>query len=208
MNLILLGPPGVGKGSHAKVFTRDFGIPQISTGDMLREHMRRGTDLGLAARKFIEAGELVPDEVVIGIVKLRLAEDDAKAGYVLDGFPRTVPQAEALEDFTRIDRVVNLVAREEIILERLAGRRVCGQCGATYHTRHLQGATTCQACGGDLVHRKDDQPETIRNRLDVYARQTEPLISYYRAKGLLVDVMVEGELDGDHALVRGALGLA
>jgi adenylate kinase len=208
VNLILLGPPGVGKGSHAKMFTREMNIPQVSTGDMLREHMRQGTDLGLAARRFIDAGELVPDEVVIGMVRLRLAEPDAQNGYILDGFPRTVPQAEALEAFTQVDYVVKLLAREDIIMEHLAGRRVCGACGSTFHTRTLGSSMTCPECGGQLVHRKDDQPETIKNRLEVYARQTAPLIGYYRAKGNLLDVRVEGLLESDHQVIRKALGLA
>lgn len=208
MNLILLGPPGVGKGSHAKMFTREMNVPQVSTGDMLREHMRQGTDLGLAARRFIDAGELVPDDVVIGMVKLRLAQPDAQGGYILDGFPRTVPQAEALEAFTRIDYVINLLAREGIIMDHLAGRRVCGACGATFHTRTLGASMTCPECGGQLVHRKDDQPETIKNRLDVYARQTAPLIGYYKEKGNLLDIRVEGALESDHQAIREALGLA
>ncbi len=208
MNIILLGPPGVGKGSHAKMFTQDLGIPQISTGDMLRQNIKRETTLGLAAKKYIDAGELVPDEVVIGMVRERLQAPDTQQGYILDGFPRTVAQAEALADFARIDAVVNLIAREEVIMSHLTGRRVCKDCGSTFHIRRLKpGQTTCQVCGGTLIHRDDDKPETIANRLQVYQRQTEPLIGYYREKGLLRDVVVEGTLEDNHALVSQALGL-
>ena len=208
MNIILLGPPGVGKGSHAKMFTQDLGIPQISTGDMLRQNIKRETTLGLAAKKYIDAGELVPDEVVIGMVRERLQAPDTQQGYILDGFPRTVAQAEAQADFARIDAVVNLIAREEVIMSHLTGRRVCKDCGSTFHIRRLKpGQTTCQVCGGTLIHRDDDKPETIANRLQVYQRQTEPLIGYYREKGLLRDVVVEGTLEDNHALVSQALGL-
>lgn len=208
MNIILLGPPGVGKGTHAKMFTQDMGIPQISTGDMLRQNIKRGTALGLEAKKFIDAGELVPDEVVIGMVRERLQAPDCDHGYILDGFPRTVAQAEALIDFAQLDAVVNLIASEEVIMGHLTGRRVCKDCGSTYHIRRLKpGQTTCQSCGGTLIHRDDDQPETIANRLKVYQRQTEPLIGFYREKGLLKDVVVEGKLEDNHALIMEALGL-
>lgn len=208
MNIILLGPPGVGKGSHAKMFTQDLGIPQISTGEMFRQNIKRETALGLEAKKFMDAGELVPDEVVIGMVRERLKAPDTKQGYVLDGFPRTVPQAKALADFAQIDAVVNLIASEEVIMGHLTGRRVCKDCGSTFHTRRLKpGQTICQVCGGTLIHRDDDKPETIANRLKVYQRQTEPLIGFYREKGLLRDVVVEGKLEDNHALVMRALGL-
>ncbi|MGI6688147.1 MAG: adenylate kinase [Christensenellales bacterium] len=208
MNIILLGPPGVGKGTHAKMFTQDLGIPQISTGDMLRQNIKRGTALGLKAETFINAGELVPDEVVIAMVRERLQASDCDHGYILDGFPRTVAQAEALSGFARIDAVVNLIASQEVIMGHLTGRRVCKDCGSTYHIRRLkENQTTCQACGGTLIHRDDDKPETIANRLSVYHRQTEPLVDYYRGKGLLKDVVVEGKLEDNHALIMKALGL-
>lgn len=208
MNIILLGPPGVGKGSHAKMFTQEMGIPQISTGDMLRQNIKRGTTLGFEAKKFIDAGELVPDEVVIGMVRERLKAPDCDHGYILDGFPRTVPQAEALAEFAKIDAVVNLIASEEVIMSHLTGRRVCKDCGATYHTRRLKsGQTSCQSCGGTLIHRDDDKPETIANRLSVYQNQTAPLVDYYRETGLLHDVVVEGGLEENHALIMASLGL-
>jgi adenylate kinase len=207
VNLILLGPPGVGKGSHAKLFTQEMGIPQISTGDMLRQNIREGTVLGKQAKRFIDAGELVPDEVVIGMVKERLQEPDAKLGYILDGFPRTVAQAEALSAFTRITHVINLKAGEHIIMEHLSGRRVCSQCGSTYHTRTLKGEMVCPSCGGKLIHRDDDKPDTIATRLEVYRRQTEPLIAYYREKDLLKDVVVEEGLEKNHQDILKAMGL-
>lgn len=207
VNLILLGPPGVGKGSHAKLFTEELGIPQISTGDMLRRNIREGTLLGKQAKGFIDAGELVPDEVVIGMVRERLQEPDAGKGYILDGFPRTVAQAEALSAFTSLTHVINLIAGEHIIMEHLSGRRVCSQCSSTFHTRTVGDSTVCPACGGTLIHRDDDKPDTIATRLEVYRRQTEPLISYYREKGLLKDVVVEGGLDENHLDILKAMGI-
>lgn len=208
MNLIFLGPPGVGKGTHAKMLNGELGVPQISTGDMLRANIREGTELGKQAKRFIDAGELVPDAVVIGMVRERLKAPDCEKGYVLDGFPRTVAQAEALGQFARIDAVVNLIAAKDVIMGHLTGRRVCASCSATFHTSRLKDEKVCPDCGGELIHRRDDRPETIANRLDVYEKQTAPLISYYRKAGLLRDVKVEGSLDGDHVLVREALGLS
>ncbi|NLW20036.1 MAG: adenylate kinase [Clostridiales bacterium] len=208
MNFIFLGPPGVGKGTHAKQLSQLLGIPQISTGEMLREAIKQGSQLGLAAKGYIDRGELVPDQVVIDMVKQRLQAPDCQKGYILDGFPRTVPQAEALNRFTRIKSVVNLLANEDTIMSHLSGRRVCRDCGATHHIRRLDGATACPVCGGPLIHRDDDQPDTIRHRLEVYHAQTEPLIAYYKAAGLLVDVVVEGTIEGDFGLIKEALGLA
>jgi len=207
VNLIFLGPPGAGKGTHAGMLREEIGIPQISTGDMLRQNIREGTELGLKAKRFIDAGELVPDEVVIGMVKERLSQPDCEKGYVLDGFPRTVPQAEALSRFADIDKVLDLVVSEDIILGHLTGRRVCADCRGTFHTRRLKDDKVCPDCGGRLIQREDDKPETVMNRLAVYHRQTEPLIVYYRAQGLLVDVVLGGELDRDHKAIREALGL-
>ena len=207
MNLIFLGPPGVGKGTHAKQLGNFLGIPQISTGDMLRANIKQGTQLGLEAKRFIDAGELVPDDVVINMVRERLSQDDCKKGYILDGFPRTVPQAETLNTFTKIDRVVDLVAGTDVILANLSGRRVCRDCAATYHIRRLNGATTCSACGGELIHRVDDQPETIGKRLEVYHNQTEPLVAYYKEAGLLKVLQMENSIEHDFRLILEALGL-
>ena len=208
MNLIFLGPPGAGKGTHAQLLMNELGIPQISTGDMLRQAMMAGTEMGLSAKRYIEAGELVPDEVVIGIVRDRLAADDCKNGYILDGFPRTVKQAEALDEFATIDVALNIALDDEVIINRLSGRRVCLKCGATYHTSTMKGEN-CLNCGDPLVQRKDDAPETVKNRLAVYALQTAPLINYYEQKGLLRTVNCEADatVQENYARVREALGL-
>lgn len=210
MNLIFLGPPGAGKGTMAQLLMNEAGIPQISTGDMLRQAMKAGTEMGLSAKRYIEAGELVPDEVVIGIVKDRLQADDCKNGYILDGFPRTVPQAEALAQFAKIDVALNIALDDEVIISRLGGRRVCLKCGATYHISTLNGSDTCAACGEKLVQRKDDAPETVKNRLAVYAAQTAPLIDYYEKKGLLktVECAPKATVQENYAKVRETLGIA
>jgi adenylate kinase len=210
MNLIFLGPPGAGKGTMAQLLMNEAGIPQISTGDMLRQAMKAGTEMGLSAKRYIEAGELVPDEVVIGIVKDRLQADDCKNGYILDGFPRTVPQAEALAQFAKIDVALNIALDDEVIISRLGGRRVCLKCGATYHISTLNGSDTCAACGEKLVQRKDDAPETVKNRLAVYAAQTAPLIEYYEKKGLLktVECAPKATVQENYAKVRETLGIA
>lgn len=208
MNLIFLGPPGAGKGTHASRLMQELKIPQISTGDMLRKHVRENTPLGQEARKYMDAGELVPDDVIIGMVRERLEEPDAKNGYIFDGFPRTVAQAEALEAFTAIDVVLDLVVSDEVILHRLTGRRVCPDCSGTFHTSRLEDEHVCPNCGGKLIQRQDDMPETIIHRLEVYRKQTEPLIKYYEAKGLLRDVNGEGHADVNYAEVKKALGLA
>lgn len=208
MNLIFLGPPGAGKGTQAQLLMNDMHIPQISTGDMLRQAMKAGTEMGLSAKRYIEAGELVPDEVVIGIVKDRLQEDDCKNGYILDGFPRTVKQAEALGEFAHIDVALNIALADEVIISRLSGRRVCLKCGATYHVSTLKG-DICLNCGEKLVQRKDDAPETVQNRLAVYAAQTAPLIDYYQHKGLLktVECAPTATVEEIYADVRKTLGL-
>ena len=207
MNIIFLGPPGAGKGTHAQKLMNELEIPQISTGDMLRQAIKAETELGILAKGFIDRGELVPDEVVIGIVKERLAQQDCQKGYILDGFPRTVPQAEALSQFAKIDCALNLSLADEVIIGRLSGRRVCLKCGATYHTSTLNGRTDCAACGDELVQRKDDTPETIQNRLNVYNAQTAPLIDYYEKEGLLKTVECLGTVDENQAAVEKALNL-
>ncbi len=208
MNIIFLGPPGAGKGTHASRLMQELDIPQISTGDMLRKALRDQTPLGLEAKKYMDAGELVPDEVIIGMVKERLQEPDCQKGYIFDGFPRTVAQAEALDKFAKIDAVLNLLVGDEMILRRLTGRRVCPDCNGTFHVSRLEDEHVCPTCGGKLVHRKDDQPETILNRLEVYRRQTEPLIAYYEQKGLVRSMSGEGTVDDNYAAVRKALNLS
>ncbi len=185
MNIIFLGPPGAGKGTQAQIICDTLKIPQISTGDILRRAMKEGTETGLKAKSFIDAGQLVPDEVIIDIVKERLAMDDCQGGYILDGFPRTVPQAEALDGFAKIDSVIELDVADEVLVSRLSGRRVCLKCGATYHVSMLNGETKCAKCGEELVQRQDDKAETVLNRLQVYHAQTAPLIGYYEKKGSL-----------------------
>lgn len=209
MNLIFLGPPGAGKGTHAQRLMNELGIPQISTGDMLRQAMKAETPLGLSAKRYIEAGDLVPDEVVIGIVKERLQAPDCQKGYILDGFPRTVAQAEALSAFARIDVALNLSLADEVIIKRLSGRRVCLKCGGTYHISTLGGRDTCEKCGEKLVQRKDDSPETIQNRLSVYAQQTAPLIEYYEKKGLLrtVECAPDATVEENYQCVKEALNI-
>lgn len=188
MNIIFLGPPGAGKGTQAQAICAALGIPQISTGDMLRQAIANRTETGIKAKGFVDAGQLVPDEVVIAIVKERLAESDCAGGYILDGFPRTVEQAKALGGFAQIDAVVNLQVDDEALVKRLSGRRVCTLCGAPYHTDRLGGEKTCKADGTPLIQREDDKPETVLNRLKVYHQKTAPLIDYYQAEGLLRNV--------------------
>ncbi len=207
MNLIFLGPPGAGKGTHASRLMRRLSIPQISTGDMLREAIRLGTGLGARAKGHIDAGELVPDEVVVGMVRERLARDDCSKGFILDGFPRTVPQAEALSGFAAIDAVLDIEVPDEVVLSRLGGRRICASCNGIHHLSKLADPHTCPDCGGELVVRKDDQPQTILNRLNVYRAQTEPLVAYYREKGLLRPVSGVGSVDDNYSKVLQALGI-
>ena len=185
MNVIFLGPPGAGKGTQAVRVCERLGIPQISTGDILRRAMKEGTPTGLAAKSYVDKGLLVPDEVVIAIVRERLAMEDCQKGYILDGFPRTVPQAEALAQFARIDAVIDIEVSDEKLTERLSGRRVCLNCGGTYHVSTLGGKTTCAKCGNELIQRNDDKAETVLSRLSVYHAQTAPLIDYYAQLGLL-----------------------
>lgn len=196
MNLILLGAPGAGKGTQAEKICAKLSIPAISTGNILREAMAAKTEMGLKAKSYIDAGKLVPDEVVIGIIEDRLKAEDCKNGFILDGFPRTIPQAEALDKMgVRIDRVLEIYVPDEKITARLSGRRVCLKCGATYHTEYKKPKTecVCDVCGEKLVQRKDDMPETVLDRLKTYHEQTEPLKGYYEKKGILR--VVEGQED-------------
>ncbi len=207
MNLIFLGPPGAGKGTHASRLAQQLSIPQISTGDMLRSALREQTALGLEAKKFMDAGELVPDNVIIGMVEERLKAPDAQHGYIFDGFPRTLAQAEALAVIAKIDVVINLVVSDDVIIRRLSGRRVCPACSGTFHVSMLKDAQSCPTCGAALIQRKDDEPETILNRLLVYNRQTEPLISFYEKLGLLRSVDGEGLVDENYAAILKALDI-
>jgi adenylate kinase len=191
MKLIFLGAPGAGKGTQAEKVCDRLNIPAISTGNIIREAIKNGTEMGLKAQSFTQEGKLVPDEVVIGIIQDRLAKDDCQNGFILDGFPRTIPQAEALDRMgIVIDRVVSLEVADETIARRVSGRRVCLACGATYHVDYKKPSVegVCDKCGDTLVQRKDDHPDTVKERLDVYHEQTEPLKSYYAKAGKLVTV--------------------
>jgi adenylate kinase len=208
MNLILLGAPGAGKGTQAENIERELGIPQISTGNILKAAVKNGTEIGLKAKSFMDSGALVPDEVVIGILKERISEDDCKGGFILDGFPRTVPQADALDAMgIVIDKVISIEVPDEKIEARLSGRRACLNCGATYHMEYkppkVEGK--CDKCGSDLVTRDDDKPETVRDRLKTYHEKTAPLIEYYKGKGKLETVVGQEEVADTTALVMSKL---
>lgn len=208
MNLILLGAPGAGKGTQAEVICGKLGVPTISTGNIIREALSKGTEMGIKAKSFIDAGQLVPDEVVIGIIKERLAKDDCKNGFILDGFPRTIPQAEALDAMgVVIDKVIDIEVPDDKIVQRLSGRRVCADCGASYHLEYKKPEKKgiCNVCGGKLVQRKDDHPDTVLDRLKVYHEQTEPLKDYYSKAGLLKVVEGQEEVAATTALTLKAL---
>jgi adenylate kinase len=208
MNIVLLGAPGAGKGTQAKMITEKYGIPQISTGDILRAAVANGTTLGLEAKRFMDAGDLVPDSVVIGLVKDRLGESDTTAGFILDGFPRTVAQAEALDAELAslgkaIEAAVAVDVDSEIIVARLTSRRTCRDCGAI---TSVSAGTACPKCGGELYQRDDDNEDTVRNRLDVYAANTAPLVDYYRSRGVLHEIDGDRPVDAVFAEVTDALG--
>ena len=208
MNLILLGAPGAGKGTQAEVICDKLGVPTISTGNIIREALSKGTEMGIKAKSFIDAGQLVPDEVVIGIIKERLAKDDCKNGFILDGFPRTIPQAEALDAMgVVIDKVIDIEVPDDKIVQRLSGRRVCADCGASYHLEYKKPEKEgiCNVCGGKLVQRKEDHPDTVLDRLKVYHEQTEPLKDYYSKAGLLKVVEGQEEVAATTALTLKAL---
>ncbi len=213
MNIILLGPPGAGKGTQAKRMIEKYGIPQISTGDMLRAAVQAGTELGLEAKKYMDAGQLVPDEVVIGLVKERIQQDDCKNGYMLDGFPRNVSQAETLDKMLselgqKIDHVVCIEVPEDELIKRLTGRRTCKQCGAGYHVVFdpPKQDGVCDKCGGELYQRDDDNEETVKSRLKVYKEQTEPLIAYYEKQGKLRRIDGVGSIDEIFNRIVAVLG--
>jgi adenylate kinase len=215
IRVIFLGPPGAGKGTQAQALAREWGVPHVATGDMLREAVAAGTPLGLEARRHMDSGGLVPDDVVIGLVGERLALPDAKAGVVLDGFPRTVTQAEALDAlFARtgltLNRVVFFDVSRDELLRRLTGRRVCRACGRTFHlvSAPPRVAGKCDACGGELYQRVDDSEATVSTRLDVYQKQTAPLLDYYRRRKLLAEVRGEGSVDEVAGAIRKATGQA
>jgi len=201
MNLIFLGPPGVGKGTYASRISPLLGIPHISTGDMLRNEVKRGSDLGKRANEFMAKGLLVPDEIVFEMLKKRLQQQDARKGFILDGFPRTLPQAKLLEKITTIDRIININLREQVLIQKIAARRICRKCGEIYNIADIREGEihlppllpkkegVCD-CGGELYQRDDDKEDVVRERLEVYKKQTQPLIDFYRKQGILKDFQV------------------
>ncbi len=195
MNIVLLGAPGAGKGTQAVRLAEKYSVPHISTGDIFRSNIKEGTPIGLVAKSYIDKGQLVPDEVTIQIVKERLEKDDCKNGYLLDGFPRTVAQAKALDEFSEVEKVVNIDVPLTKLLKRITGRRVCSKCGESYHVDYLVGKTSCGKCEGDLIQRADDNEETVASRLDVYTKQTAPLVEYYDGRGVLVTIDGDGNID-------------
>ena len=208
MKLILLGAPGAGKGTQAEIISEKYNIPTISTGNIIRAAIKNGTEMGLKAKSYTDAGNLVPDDVVIGIIKERLNESDCVNGYILDGFPRTIPQAEALDKFGfNIDLALSIEVADSEIVKRMSGRRVCEKCGASYHVEYKkpQKEGICNLCGEPLIIRKDDEPETVMNRLGVYHQMTEPLKDYYASCGKLVCVEGQEELTDTTRLVLAAL---
>ncbi|WPX07879.1 adenylate kinase [Anaerocellum danielii] len=214
MRLILLGAPGAGKGTQAEYLSKRFSIPHISTGDILRENVKNETELGKKAKEYMDKGLLVPDEIVIEIVKDRISKEDCKNGFLLDGFPRTIAQAEALDKVLqelgqKIDKVLNIEVPDEKILERMSGRRICKNCGASFHViyRPPQKEGVCDVCGGELYQREDDKEETVKKRLEVYHAQTQPLIDYYKEKGLLVVAYGQEEIADTTKEVLKALGI-
>lgn len=213
VNLVLMGLPGAGKGTQAEKIVGKYNIPHISTGDMFRAAIKEGTELGLQAKSFMDKGELVPDEVTIGIVRERLSKEDCENGFLLDGFPRTVAQAEALDSMLadlgkKIDYVINIDVDQSILMERLTGRRICKNCGATYHLVFNPPAKegVCDRCGGELYQRADDNAETVQNRLDVNIQQTKPLLNFYEDKGYLRNINGQQDIDVVFAAIEELLG--
>lgn len=213
MKIIMLGAPGAGKGTQAKMIAEKYSIPHISTGDIFRANIKNGTELGMEAKKYMDQGLLVPDELTVRILLDRVAQEDCKNGYVLDGFPRTIPQAEVLDEALtklgdKIDFAVNVDVPDENIVRRMSGRRACLNCGATYHIEHIppKKEGICDTCGSELVLRDDDKPETVKNRLDVYHKQTQPLIDFYTEKGVLKTVDGTLPMDEVFAAITAILG--
>lgn len=213
MKIIMLGAPGAGKGTQAKMIAEKYSVPHVSTGDIFRANIKNGTELGKEAKKYMDQGLLVPDELTVKILLDRVAQDDCKNGYVLDGFPRTIPQAQVLDKALSelddaIDYAINVDVPDENIIRRMGGRRACLTCGATYHVEHIppKKEGICDACGSELVLRDDDKPETVKNRLDVYHKQTQPLIDFYEAKGILKSVDGTVPMENVFAAITEILG--
>lgn len=213
MRLLIMGPPGAGKGTHAKLICKEYNIPHISTGDMFRNAIKLGSNQGMIAKKFIDQGELVPDDIVIGIVKEKIQEDNCKAGFLLDGFPRNIEQAKSLdlilsECNIKIDAVLNLQVSNDILIKRISGRRVCSVCGETYHIENNKPEVegVCDLCGGKLIQRKDDTEKTVKNRLEIYDKQTKPLLKYYEKQNLLNNLNGVGDINLVFNKIKKLLG--
>ena len=210
MRLILLGAPGAGKGTQAEILSRELGIPTISTGNILRAAMKAGTPVGIQAKSYVEAGKLVPDDVIIGIIQERLAQEDCKQGYILDGVPRTIPQAETMEAMgVQIDCALSIEVEDQVIVDRMAGRRTCKDCSQTFHIVNNPPKTkgSCDFCGGELTIRKDDAPETVKARLETYHRETEPLKAFYESRGKLKSVENQPTIEATTEVIKAALGI-
>ena len=210
MRLILLGAPGAGKGTQAEILSRELNIPTISTGNILRAAMKNGTPVGLKAKSYVEAGKLVPDDVIIGIIEERLAQPDCSSGYILDGVPRTIPQAQAMEEKgVGIDWAVSIEVADQVIVERMSGRRTCKNCSQTFHivNNPPKQEGICDSCGGELTIRKDDAPETVMTRLQVYHKETEPLKDFYAERGKLKTVENQPSIEATTAAIRETLGI-
>ena len=210
MRLILLGAPGAGKGTQAEILSRELGIPTISTGNILRAAMKAGTPVGIQAKSYVEAGKLVPDDVIIGIIQERLAQEDCKEGYILDGVPRTIPQAETMEAMgVQIDCALSIEVEDQVIVERMAGRRTCKDCSQTFHIVNNPPKTegSCDFCGGELTIRKDDAPETVKARLATYHKETEPLKAFYESRGKLKSVDNQPTIEATTEAIKAALGI-
>ncbi|RLJ07005.1 MAG: adenylate kinase [Candidatus Aenigmatarchaeota archaeon] len=209
MRIVLLGPPGVGKGTHGDELAKKLGIPKISTGDIFREEVKKDSELGRQVKSYLDRGELVPDEIVIQVLKERISKPDCQKGFILDGFPRTLKQAEELEKITKIDKVINFVASEETIIDRISNRLTCKKCGAIYNLKFIPPKVPgkCDICGGELYQREDQKPEVVRERLRVYKEETQPLIDFYRKKGILLDLNAEGSKEEVSARLFKLVGL-
>ena len=210
MRLILLGAPGAGKGTQAEILSKLMDVPTISTGNILRAAMKAGTEVGLKAKSYVESGKLVPDEVIIGIIQERLSQPDCAKGYILDGVPRTIPQAQTMEDMgLEVDCALSIEVEDEVIVRRMSGRRTCKDCSATFHVENNppKGEGKCDFCGGELTIRADDAPETVKKRLETYHRETEPLKAFYAERGKLKAVENQASVEATTAVIREALGI-
>ncbi len=209
MKLVIFGPPSAGKGTQAQKLAQRYGIPQVATGDLLREHVAKKTPIGLKVKEYLDSGKLGPDDLIVQMIEERVSKQDCRDGYLLDGFPRTIGQAKELEKMTEVDLVLNIVVDLEVLVERAVGRRICPKCAAVYHVKFNTPKTggVCDKCGSALIQRDDDKEATVRNRLKVYQEQTAPLVEHFKRKGVLVDIDGSGGIDAVHAQMVAAIDL-